>query len=65
MLPHGRSTRFVSARTEYRAIPAKFKPMRPMCVREKARRVVLLEDMLEEATAVEHIAPFATIGQLW
>src|SRR5687767_6586237 len=38
MLPHGRSTRFVSARVEYRAIPAKFKPMRPMCVREKARR---------------------------
>jgi hypothetical protein len=36
MLPHGRSTRFVSARTEYRAIPAKFKPMRPMCVRKGA-----------------------------
>jgi len=25
MLPHGRSTRFVSSRGEYRAIPAKFK----------------------------------------
>jgi hypothetical protein len=40
MLPHGRSTRFVSAGVEYRAIPAKFKPMRPMCVREGAAVVI-------------------------